>query len=356
MGESSYFLRAWFGIALGGAILFLWIHPTLAQTPEAGLRLITSPLPISLITPPGSTISTELKVKNAGLQPERIKIDILKFKAFESSGAPQILDPEPTDDFIRWVTFSEPNFTLDPEEWKTITATFTVPDTASFGYYYAFVFTRQAEETELKEKETQVVGGTATLVLLEARVPEAKREVRVTEFSTDRSVYEFLPVTFTVTLKNTGNVHIAPRGNLFLERGSDKAVARLELNPSKGNILPDSLRIFTTEWTDGFPVYTPLIEDGKVLKDEAGQQKFTLTWDWQNTAKLRYGKYTAKMLLVYDDGTRDIPIEGSVSFWVVPWRMVGGVLFIALFFFIGMKNTVLKLWRKIFPPSHSVEV
>jgi ABC-type glycerol-3-phosphate transport system permease component len=59
-----------------------------------------------------------------------------------------------------------------------------------------------------------------------------------------------------------------------------------------------------------------------VLKDEAGQQKFTLTWDWQNTAKLRYGKYTAKMLLVYDDGTRDIPIEGSVSFWVVPWRMI----------------------------------
>jgi hypothetical protein len=28
------------------------------------------------------------------------------------------------------------------------------------------------------------------------------------------------------------------------------------------------------------------------------------------------------MLLVYDDGTRDVPIEGAVSFWVMPWRLI----------------------------------
>ena len=32
------------------------------------------------------------------------------------------------------------------------------------------------------------------------------------------------------------------------------------------------------------------------------------------------------MTLVYDDGTKDVPIEGEVSFWVVPW----GLIFMAI--------------------------
>jgi ABC-type glycerol-3-phosphate transport system permease component len=43
---------------------------------------------------------------------------------------------------------------------------------------------------------------------------------------------------------------------------------------------------------------------------------------------LRFGKYTAKMLLVFDDGARDVPIEGVVSFWVIPWRLfIAAILF-----------------------------
>jgi hypothetical protein len=308
-------------LLLLGFFVFSLSTPSLTSAQDGSLRIVTSPLPISLVAEPGTTITTDLKVKNGGNEQETLKIDILKFNAYEDSGKPALHDPEPTDDFIRWVTFSEPTFTLDPEEWKTITATFTVPETASFGYYYAFVFTR-AEDQEAKPGETAVVGGTATLVLLEARVPDALREITVTEFSTDQTVYEFLPVNFTVSLKNSGNVHVAPRGNIFLSRGSNKDVALLELNPNKGSILPDSTRIFETDWKDGFPVYEETIENGQVVLDELGHQTYHLTWDFKNASHLRFGKYTAKLLLVYDDGTRDIPIEGSVSFWVIPWRVI----------------------------------
>ena len=334
---------------MGVFVLFLFLTPTLVFAQEGSLRIVTSPLPISLVTEPGTTITTELKVKNAGTEPETLKIDILKFNAYEDTGKPALHDLEPTDEFARWVTFSEPTFSVLPEEWKTITATFTVPKAASFGYYYAFVFTRVKDQADLAPRETAVIGGTATLVLLEARVPSALREITVTEFSTDRSVYEFLPVNFTVSLKNTGNVHAAPRGNIFLARGNDKDIALLELNPSKGSILPDSTRIFETQWSDGFPVYEETIEQGKVVLDERGQQTHHLTWNFENASKLRFGKYTATMLLVYDDGTRDIPIEGVVTFWVMPWRVLGAAIFIAFFFFIGMKSTLGRLWRRLSP-------
>jgi len=335
--------------ALFFVVLPVQVDRVSAQTPnQTGLSLITSPLPINLVTEPGTTISTDLKVKNAGTQEETLRVSLMKFKAYEETGKPELLDPTPEDDFLNWVSFSEPEFTLGPNEWKTITATFTVPKEASFGYYYAFVFSRVENSEALLPGETAVVGGTAILVLLEARIPNAIRAIDVTEFSVDRRFYEFLPTTFRIKLKNTGNFHLAPRGNIFIDRGDTKNIAILEVNNEKGNILPASSRIFTTQWADGFPVYQDQIEDGKTVLDENGQPEKELFWNWNDASKLRFGKYQAKLLLIYDDGTRDIPIEGEVSFWVVPWRLVGSALVIAVFFFIGLRSTFMNVWKKIF--------
>lgn len=336
-------------VFLGGLSLllcFFIVSSVQAQT-EGSLSLITSPLPISLTTEPGTSVSTELKIKNGGLADEELKITLMKFRAYEASGKPQLMEREEGDTFFDWVRFSESSFTLAPNEWKTVTATFDIPKEASFGYYYAFVFSRAQEEKPLEESQTAIVGGTAVLVLLEARVPDAKRQVEVTEFSLDRAFYEFLPATFTVRLKNTGNVHIAPRGNIFIDRGNTRDIAILEINQEKGSILPNSSREFDTTWSDGFPVYEKKIMDGKVVLDTNGQAEKKLTWDWNDASKLRFGKYTAKMLLIYDDGQRDIPIEGEVSFWVVPWRLLVGTLVIALFAFIGIRSTLKNIWRRI---------
>ncbi len=327
-------------------LAFSFSSPVFAQTDD-GLRLITSPLPISLSGEPGTSVATDLKVKNGGTTTETLKVSIMKFKAYESSGKPQLMERGDGDSYFDWVRFSEPTFTLAPNEWKTITATFDIPREAAFGYYYAFVFSRAEVEAPLAEKQTAIVGGTAVLVLLEAAVPDAKRQVEVAEFSLDHTFYEFLPATFTVKLKNTGNVHIAPRGNIFIDRGSTKDIAILEINREKGSILPESYRDFQTVWNDGFPLYTDVVEDGKVALDEAGHPKQTLAWDWNNASKLRFGKYTAKMLLIYDDGERDVPIEGEVSFWVVPWRLIGGGGVMLLFAFVGLRSTLFSLWRRI---------
>lgn len=315
---------------------------------EAGLRLITSPLPISLVTEPGKTITTELKVKNGGTKNETLKIDLMKFRAYEESGKPQLLEREATDDFLNWVTLSEPSFTLAPDEWKTVTATFVVPPTASFGYYYAFVFSRAEDEGQYATNQTALVGGTAVLALLEVRVPDAKREVTVAEFSADKQFYEFLPATFRIKLKNAGNVHIAPRGNIFIDQGKTKDIAILEVNSEKGNILPDSNRVFDAQWEDGFPRYVAKIQDGKTVLDDENNPVLELKWDWNDASKLRFGKYSAKLLLIYDDGTHDVPIEGELSFWVIPWRMLIALSIVTLFFFIGIRSTVQRIWYRVF--------
>jgi len=292
-----------------------------AQAQDGALRLVTSPIPLSLAANPGSEVKAAIKIKNDGTTKETLKISVLKFKAYEETGKPELLDPEEGDEFLKWISFSEDPFTVEPQEWKTITATWKLPPEAALSYYYAILFSRADTSTEIESRQTVIVGGTAILALVEAKVPGAEREASVTDFSVEKRMYEFLPANFRVRLQNTGNVHVAPRGNIFVTKGG-KDITTLEVNPYKGNILPESARIFEEKWADGFPVYVEKTENGKAVLDEAGHQVYELDWNWKDASKLRWGKYTAKLLLTYDDGQRDVPIEGEVSFWVLPWRLV----------------------------------
>jgi hypothetical protein len=291
---------------------------------DEGLNLVTSPLPINLVTSPGSTVSAQLKIKNGSTEAETLQVGIMKFSAFGEEGKPRLTDREKGDDYFDWITFSENDFVLNPNEWKTITAYINVPESAAYGYYYAITFQRKNDDNPGGPRSNKVVGATASLILLEVRVPNAVRDVEVLQFSTPQKIYEFLPAKFFIKLKNKGNVHVAPRGNIFIDRWGQKDIMTLEINDLKGNVLPDSNRIFESEWNDGFPVYQEKVIDGRVVTDRAGKPERQLKWDFSQVPKLRWGKYTANMLLVYDDGQRDIPIEGELTFWVIPWRLVGG--------------------------------
>ena len=315
----------------------------LAQTNTGELRLTTSPLPINLKVAPGSSVSANLKIKNDGNQSEDLKVTLMKFKADPNTGAAILADREPADSYFDWVTFSDPTFTLPSNEWKTITANFNVPADASFDYYYAIVFFRANQQVKPGDRQTVLNGGTATLVLLTADVPGAKKQLELDQFIVNKNIFEFLPATFNIKIKNTGDVHIIPHGNIFISKGGQKNVATLDVNSTQGSILPDSPRNFQTEWADGFPVYTIKEENGVRQKDDKGNLIYELKWDFKDASKLRWGKYTAKLLLVYDDGKRDIPIEGEVSFWVVPWRVI--IYIIAIIFIPALIVYLFMKWR-----------
>ncbi len=282
------------------------------------LKLTTSPLPVNLVAKPGETVTTELKIKNGGTAPELLKVDLLKFAAYGEEGKPELKDREPGDDYFDWVSFSETQFTAEPDQWHSVFMTINVPADAALGYYYAATFSRLNPPKSTQTNKLQ--GGTAILVLLEARVPDVRREVKIDTFQVGRRIYEFLPAEFTIRLKNTGNIHLSSTGNIFIKRGG-KTLATMEVNQASGNILPGSKRIFTSSWQDGYPVYVLKEADGKAeLKN--GKQQYKLHWDLSKIGKLRAGRYTAHLVMSYDDGKRDIPLEAEVSFWVIPWRLI----------------------------------
>ncbi len=336
------------GLLAGVALLLVSLtiplqHAAAQQFRRPPLNLMTSPLPLNIVAKPGQSVTADIRVKNNGTRPENLKVELLKFGASGETGTPQLKEREPNDDYFDWVSFSERNFTAEPNVWKTIKMTVKPPKSAAFGYYMAVVFSR-SDPDKPTGGASGVEGGVASLVLLNVDVPGAKRESNVVQFTASQKVYEFLPADFKVKVRNSGNIHVSPVGNIFIKRG-DAQVAALEFNGQRGNILPGTNRVFENTWDQGFPRFETSGTGDKATR--------SLKWNFSDLQNLRFGKYTATLVAVYDDGQRDVPIEAVVSFWVIPWRILGGVLLVLLLIGLGVWALLRSIWRNIrrTPPS-----
>jgi hypothetical protein len=357
-------MRVFTGLLLSTAIIWAALPlPTHAQTPPPkqalgqalsqsfgqsnssntdGISLQISPLPIELSAKPGSSVSTELRVRNAGTKPERLQVRLLAVSQ-DNNGNVHLSNPKPTDEYTKWVSFDRTVFAAPPGEWQTIHMNVNVPKSAAFGYYFAVEYLR-ASDVAPQPGKAVAHGAVATFILLNADAAGAKREAQIVSFTADRKSYEFLPSKFTVKVKATGNVHVAPYGNVFIGKGSKQA-GNINVNAEKGKVLPGGSRFFVSSWSDGFPVYVAKTNaDGSPVLNKKGQEEKSLKWDFAHANKLRFGKYTAHLLMVYDNGSRDIPMEATVSFWVVPWRVIG--IIVGILALIGALITYIIILRR----------
>ena len=337
-----------FGLSI--AILSLTIYLLCGSSASAvennSFNIITSPLPINLQGPPGTTLETDIRVKNGGTNIEKLKVSLMKFSAYGDEGKPSIQDRAPGDDYFDWVTFTPQSFDAPPNVWMTIKMSINLPKTAAFGYYYAAIISRSSQPQRTNGKQSVLVGSTAVLALVDAQVPGANRTATITSFTADKRFYEFLPATFTVKIHNSGNIHLIPSGNIFINRNG-KLVTTIGINSVAGNVLPNSNRIFSAEWNDGFPVYAQKEVDGKVVLDSKSKPVKSLQWDFSKASHLRFGHYSAHLVMAYDNGNRDVPLEATVSFWVIPWRLIGGGLLLLILAGAGVWSIVHKIYKKV---------
>ena len=71
-----------------------------------------------------------------------------------------------------------------------------------------------------------------------------------------------------------------------------------------------------------------------------------LVWDWSQVNNLRFGKYTAKLVAVYNDGQRDVPIQTELTFWIIPWRILIAALVVTALLLLGLWTLI----RRVIKP------
>jgi hypothetical protein len=312
-----------------------------------GTSLTTSPISVDLAAKPGTSVSTTLQVLNNNSQPLNVTVQVDTFRASGTSGQAQILKPKPSDDFINWASFSSNSFVAQPGVWTPIKMTINVPSYAALGYYYAVLF-KPSVVVNSTAHANVLKASNAILVLLNAQTANEHPSVVVTSFKSDKKVYEYLPASFSIDVYNNGNIFLPPTGEIYISNNSsfNGIIDSLNINTELGKVLPGTSRIYTVQWTDGFPVFVQKTIAGQPVTDKHGKAIEQLKWDFSQAHKLRFGKYYAKMVLVYNNGTQDIPAVAMVSFWVIPWKLIiGFILLIAIL--VGSVIFIVYMFHKL---------
>ena len=332
-----------------GAVIVLllslfWPVAVGAQSSDGGFSLQVSPSPIVETVTPGQVKTVDVLVRNTGTKSEDLKMGLRSFTIDSATGEVKLGNSTPKE-VQDWVVFSDPLFSVESGKVFTQHVSFNVPLNAGFSYSFSLTVMRAKPATALPGK-TAIEGSVAIFTLLSVDKPGATRKIDLLEFTSKKHVYEFLPTSFTLKLKNSGNSIAKPSGNIFVQRTpkSTMPLAALVINDKGSYILPDTTRSTETNWDDGFPIFKT---------DDKGKQK--LVWDWGMLQKFRMGHYYANAVMIYNDGQRSIPVQASLSFWVIPWRLLGGVLILLLLVIIGIITTVRKTARMAQHKTHHKE-
>jgi archaellum component FlaF (FlaF/FlaG flagellin family) len=311
-----------------------------AQADARDFALQVYPSPIVNTVNPGESKTIELKIRNNGSQKENLKIQTRSFTYDNKNEQVKLDNIEPID-IKNWIIFSNPTFSLDTGEWFTQRITIKTPKNAGFSYPFVVLISRQ-DEAKSTKGATAIQGSVAVFTLINVNRPDAKKQLELVSFSSQKRVYEYLPATFKVKINNSGNTIVLPYGNVFIQRSKNaKAPISVEaLNQSKSYILPGTARTLTVEWNYGFPYYA----NQQSLKTKK------LVWDWGKLRDFRVGRYTAVLVGAYNDGHRDLPMQASLTFWVFPWKLFLIGLVALTIFVIGIYTIIKKSFQII--PKH----
>jgi hypothetical protein len=325
-------------VLVGMSLLVLPAHAATTQPLSNEFNLLVTPSPLVTTVKPGMPSEIELKIRNGSVNAETLKIEPRNF-TFDSKSGKVALEDTAKADVGEWVGFSNPTFTVKPGEWFTQKVRLSFPKEAGFSYSFALVISRKNTPAPVSGGRL-IQGSVAVFTLVNVDRPGATRKLEVPSFTTTKSVYEYLPSELHVRFKNTGNSIVQPYGSVFIQRGSKDKIplATLAVNEGHGYILPGTERTFATSWKQGFPVYSTTVQP-------SGTQKQQLNWDWSKIGQFRIGRYTAKLVAVYSDGQRDVPIEQEITFWVLPWKILLGLLVIVVFTGFGAWSFIQRALR-----------
>lgn len=323
-----------------GAILttaLLTSPSTYAQAAgDATFSLQLTPSPLVDTVKPGVAKTVPIEIRNNGTSPEALKIELRHFNFNSETGGVDI-DDSPATDIASWVTFASPKFTVAPGQAFTQNVKLNFPTNSGFSYSFVVIISRQSQP-QASSGGRLLQGSVADFTLINVDRPGATKAVDITSIKTSAGIYEYVPATFSVILKNKGNTIVQPLGNIFVGRGdANNPIATLPFNSNQSYILPNTSRTITANWNDGFPrIETETASDGTT--------KSHTVWNWGDISKFRIGQYAARVVAVYNNGTYDVPLNAEVKFWIIPWKILLVAFIIVLIFAFGIfmiiRNTI----------------
>lgn len=266
------------------------------QSPSAGQALEIAPPVLNLKADPGEVIKTTISLRDIASTSLIVTSEVNDFTAQGEDGTPKVLvdDAEPNpNSIIPWVA-PIPSLTLKSRQIEKVPLTIRVPANAAPGGYYGVIrFTAVAPDIDQSGVALSASLGAMVFIRVNG---EAKENMSIQEFYLSKdgkrgSFFDSIPLAFTERIKNEGNVHEQPIGNILVTDMFGKPAVNVNVNLEGRNVLPGTIRRFEQ----------PL--DKTAVGD-----------------RILFGLYTAKLTLKY--GATGQTVTKTIKFWIFPWKLL----------------------------------
>lgn len=266
--------------------------PETAQAQQNGVSII--PAQFDELLEPGTTVNYSFSVRNLNSTDETFYLFTRNISGVSDSRVPVFaVGNERTGyELADWISLSETELRLAPDERRSVDFTMTVPENAGPGSHFGGIFV-SVEPPEITGSGASVGYQVANIVHVRV-AGEAVEEASIRQFSTDKFLYGSQNVTFNARIENSGNVLVRPSGPLEIYNMLGNKVGNITFNPDSFAVFPKDTREFND-----------------------------IVWEGDS---LGFGRYEAILSPVYgEEGVRKT-MSNTVTFWIIPWNIVGPIL------------------------------
>jgi hypothetical protein len=307
--RKKIFSNILFFVLLGAVFSLYTLDFSLAQAPAGRPEGLTISPPIEELTlNPGETSDQKIQVTNPTNELLEFYPSVMNFGAGGESGEPNFYpdsSQEKPFSMASWITVDQSKIAILPNQVSNLNYKIAVPQNAEPGGHYGVVFLGTEPPAASGEvSQVAIASKVGSLVLV--RVPgDIQEEGNLEEFSTPWFYFQ-PPIAFTTFIRNKGNIHFKPEGEITIRNWRGKVSERIAINQLNGNVLPESRRKFEVKW-------------------DAPAKPF-----W----KIPIGRFSADLRAVY--GQSEQTFGSKIYFWIIPWWIIilAAVLVLILIIFI----------------------
>lgn len=258
--------------------------------PRFAYALTVAPSIFDLSVLPGGESRGLLTITNSQNKAKGIRIEIADL-TYTSNSLPQFTLPgNAPGSPVSWIAEEKTSHNVAANGVLTLPFRIRVPaDAAPGGHYGAILVSEEADVTAGHITDIGVVSKLAVPIYLDV-AGDVKREFEVSQFAAEKRFSGSLPITFSLSIKNTGTVHLQPHGVVTI----------------------------THAWTNSWPAGTLIVNEDSSYILPKKERTFSLVWEEKGTHLFdprSWGPYRADVELAAAGTARK---TASTRFWIVP--------------------------------------